>query len=137
MGVAGGWFLRDLPTAGHDLVLELIGAGVGVLLGLLAAASTRMSLRAGNLVVQAGVVFAGVWIAAIGGRALFAQWATHSGARTVGAFSMRHQITGADAWTADFVLMALAMVCARLVFLAGQVRTLRSDTSVLVEAGAA
>jgi hypothetical protein len=32
----------------------------------------------------------------------------------VGRFSTEHSITGADAWTAAFVLMALAMVVARL-----------------------
>jgi hypothetical protein len=49
----------------------------------------------------------------IGGRVAFAEWATHTGARTVGEFSVRHQITGADAWTAAFVLMAVAMVVVR------------------------
>lgn len=137
VAAAGSWLLDDLPTSGHDPVLEVIGAGVGVILGLVGAASTRMSHRGGDLVVHAGAGFAGLWIAAIGGRALFAQWATHSGARALGEFSIRHQITGADAWTAAFVLMALAMVSARLTVLAVQVRSHRSRTPEWVEAGAA
>ena len=55
-----------------------------------------------------------LWIAVIGGRILFAEWATGAGSRTVGQFSRDHLITGADAWTAAFVLMALAMVVGRL-----------------------
>lgn len=137
VAVAGGWFLRDVPTAGHDTTLELVGLGAGVLLGVGAAASTRMFRRDGILVVRAGAGFAGLWIAVIAGRALFAEWATHGGARPVGEFSMRHQITGADAWTAAFVLMALAMVSARLVVLLAQVRTHRAATTSLVEAGVA
>ena len=68
---------------------------------------------------------------------LFAQWATHSGARTIGEFSMRHQITGADAWTAAFVLMALTMVAVRLVVTAVQVSAHRSPSAALAKAGAA
>ncbi|HEY8287455.1 MAG TPA: hypothetical protein VIJ28_23965, partial [Chloroflexota bacterium] len=36
----------------------------------------------------------------------------------VGRFSFDHQITGADAWTAAFVLMAIAMVATRTAGLA-------------------
>ena len=37
---------------------------------------------------------------------------------TVGMFSRDHAITGADAWTAAFVVMALGMVLARTIALA-------------------
>ena len=114
VAVAAATFLRDLPTAGNDLTLELAGATAGLVLGTLATALTRLSRRDGDLVVTAGLAFAALWVAVIGGRVLFAQWATHSGAATVGEFSLRHQITGADAWTAAFVLMALLMVLGRL-----------------------
>lgn len=134
---AGGWLLRDLPTAGHDLSLEMVGIGSGLLLGTLAALLTRMHRRQGQLVVSAGMAFAAVWIAAIGGRMLFAHWATHSGARTIGEFSMRHQITGADAWTAAFVLMALTMVAVRVVATTVQLSAHRSRSAVLAETGAA
>ena len=134
---AGAWFLSDLPTAGHDLELDLIGIVAGLLLGTLAALLTRMHRRRGHLVVTAGTAFAAVWIATIGGRMLFAQWATHSGARTIGEFSMRHQITGADAWTAAFVLMALTMVVVRIVVTALQTLTRRTSSPALAEAGAA
>ncbi len=136
VAVAAGWFLRDLPTAGHDVRLELVGVATGLVLGTLAAVMTRMHRREGALVVSAGTAFAAVWIATIGGRMVFAQWATHSGARTIGEFSMRHQITGADAWTAAFVLMALTMVAVRLVVTAVQVSGHRPAATAWAEAGA-
>jgi hypothetical protein len=137
VAAAGAWFLRDLPTAGHDVGLELAGIAAGLVLGSLAAALTRMHRRQGHLVVSAGTAFAAVWVATIGGRMVFAQWATHGGARTVGEFSMHHEITGADAWTAAFVLMALTMVATRLVVTAVQVSVRRTPSAAPVEAGAA
>ncbi len=106
-------YLRHVPTLGHDGTLELVGAAAGVLLGALAAALTTVGRRGGELVVSAGLSFAALWVVVIGGRIAFAEWATHSGARAVGEFSVRHQITGADAWTAAFVLLAVAMVLSR------------------------
>ncbi|KRE62980.1 hypothetical protein [Nostocoides sp. Soil756] len=134
---AGAWFLRDLPTGGHDLDLDLVGVAAGLAFGTLAALLTTVHLRQGHLVASAGPAFAAVWVATIGGRMLFAQWATHDGARTIGEFSMRHQITGADAWTTAFVLMALTMVAVRLVVTAVQVSAHRSRSASLAEAGAA
>jgi hypothetical protein len=124
VAAAGAWFLRDLPTAGHDVGLELAGIAAGLVLGSLAAALTRMHRRQGHLVVSAGTAFAAVWVATIGGRMVFAQWATHGG-------------TGADAWTAAFVLMALTMVATRLVVTAVQVSVRRTPSAAPVEAGAA
>jgi hypothetical protein len=121
VAVAAAVFLRDVPTVGHDGQLELIGAGVGLLLGLASALLTKVHVRAGELVVTAGTAFAALWVVVIGGRVAFAEWATHSGARTIGAFSVRHQITGADAWTAAFVLMALTMVAGRMLVTGAQV----------------
>jgi hypothetical protein len=122
VAVAVDVFLGDLPTAGNDLWLEMAGAATGLLLGVLAALLSRVDHREDVLVVRAGLAFAGLWVIVIGGRVAFAEWATHAGARSIGEFSMRHQITGADAWTAAFVLLAVAMVLARLVVTGVQAR---------------
>lgn len=130
-----GWIFHDLPTAGHDIELELIGAAAGLVFGLAATALTRTRRHDGQLVSTAGAAFAAVWVIAIGGRMLFAQWATHSGARIVSEFSLRHQISGADAWAAGFIVMALTMVTVRLVVTAVQVLALRStSTATMPEA---
>ncbi len=112
--IAGAVFLRDVPSAGNDVALDLVGVGVGLAFGVLATAVTRFTRRDGRVLVRAGAAFAAVWIVAIGGRVAFAEWATHGGGRAIGEFSMRHEITGAGAWTAAFVLMALAMVVGRM-----------------------
>lgn len=114
VAVAGAIFLRDLPTGGNDLTLEMVGAATGLVLGVLATGLTGMTRDGDRPLVRAGAAFAALWIVVIGGRVAFAEWATHGGARAVGEFSVRHSITGADAWTAAFVLMALAMVLARV-----------------------
>lgn len=113
--IAGAAFLPGIPTAGNDIPLDLIGVVAGLAFGIAATAVTRVTAQGRRVVVRAGAAFAAVWIVVIGGRVAFAQWATHSGSRTVGEFSITHQITGADAWTAAFVLMALAMVVGRMV----------------------
>ena len=115
VAVAAGVFLRDVPTAGNDVPLDVAFTVAGLVLGAVATGLTRVRAEAGRLVVTAGAAFAGLWIAVIGGRVLFAEWANGAGARTIGRFSVEHLITGADAWTAAFVLMALAMVLSRVV----------------------
>jgi hypothetical protein len=135
VAVAAAVFLRHVPTVGHDGQLELIGAGAGLVLGLASAFLTRVHVTAGKLVVTAGAAFATLWVVVIGGRVAFAEWATHSGAQTIGAFSVRHQITGADAWTAAFVLMALTMVAGRLLVTGTQVA--RRSTTQAASTGAA
>lgn len=113
--VAGATFLRNLPTAGHDVALESVGVGAGIALGLVAAALVRIDRDSeGRLVMRAGWAYAALWVAVIGGRMLFAYGADHWFAAAIGRFSVTHQITGADAWTAAFVLMALSMVVGRV-----------------------
>lgn len=126
--VAG--FLNPLPTAGNDLVLVVAFGAIGVGLGLAASAATRLEHRDGVLTATAGAAFAALWIVMIGARIAFAQWATGPGAPDVGVFSREHLITGADAWTAAFVVMALGMVGARTAALV--VRSYRLTTAPAV-----
>ena len=115
VAVAAGVYLRVVPGGGHDHLLELTGVGAGVVFGLAASAATGF-LRdgSGRLLARAGVAFAAVWVVAIGGRIAFAELATHGWGPAVARFSVAHQITGADAWRAAFVLMALVMVLTRV-----------------------
>ena len=122
VGAAASYFLFPLPTEGNDLDLVVAFGFVGALFGLAAAAVTKLHHLDGRLVATAGAGFAALWLVMIGGRVAFAEWANGAGARTVGMFSSDHAITGADAWTAAFVVMALAMVLARTVALAVRAR---------------
>lgn len=115
VAIAAVVFLRDVPTAGNDVGLELVGVATGAVLGLVAAALVRVERNgAGRLVMRAGAAYAALWIAVIGGRCAFAYGADHWFGRAIGEFSMAHRITGADAWTAAFILMSLAMVLTRV-----------------------
>ncbi|WP_298515825.1 CPBP family intramembrane glutamic endopeptidase [uncultured Nocardioides sp.] len=126
--VAAGWaFLRDLSMLGNDARLELVGAGLGVALGVVAGALVAVRRDAGGLVTVAGSAYAGLWVAVIGGRVLFAYGADHWFTGAITAFSVKHRITGGEAWTAAFVLMALAMVLTRVLVTAA--RSVALDTA--------
>jgi hypothetical protein len=88
-----------------------------MLLGLVAGLLVRVRPSAGpggEPLMSAGGWYAALWTSVIGGRMLFAYGADHWFTGWIGRFSYEHRITGADAWTAAFVLMALAMVLTRV-----------------------
>ncbi|MEY9969121.1 hypothetical protein ABIA33_007208 [Streptacidiphilus sp. MAP12-16] len=117
-GFVGFQYLRDIPTAGNDLVLIGLLTSVGVLLGAAAAATTRLTFdKDGVPFARAGVVAAALWVLGIGFRMAFAYASTHGAGPSIGRFSARHAITGGQAWVAALVLMALGEVVTRLVVL--------------------
>jgi hypothetical protein len=59
----------------------------------------------------------------------FSLWSDHGGAPHIASFSVAHQITGASAWVAALVIMALAEVLARLSILRLRARLLPSTGS--------
>ncbi len=132
--VVGVVLLRDLPTLGNDGRLELVGLAAGAGLGTLAAVLVRLRTTpaAEHVVATAGAGFAALWVAVIGGRVAFAYGADHWFPADIGRFSRDHLITGADAWTAAFVLMALAMVVTRQLVTAAQAARVRRAAFALV-----
>ena len=115
MGLAALLYLDGLPTAGNDLGFELAGAATGVGLGLLAASLSKVETDAqGRLVTRAGAAFAALWTTVVATRIAFAYGATDVFPHTIATFSRAHDITGSDAWTTMFVLMAFGMVAGRL-----------------------
>lgn len=115
VAVAAVVFLRDVPTAGNDAHLELIGLAVGLALGVMAGLLVSVRRTATGPVMVAGAAYAVLWTVVILGRMAFAYGADHWFTRWIGTFSYQHRITGADAWTTAFILMALAMVLTRVV----------------------
>ncbi|MGY2894460.1 hypothetical protein [Deinococcus sp. UYEF24] len=114
------YFLNGLPTAGHDVPLELGGAALGVVFGVLASGASTVFRQGDRVMVKSGWLFAGVWVAALGLRVAFAELATYNPAvqAWVVDFSIQNQITGPEAWRAAFVLMALVMVVTRIALVA-------------------
>ena len=114
--VAGILLLSNVPTRGNDVALDFIGAGAGVALGILAALLMPVERRAhGPVVSKAGLPYALLWLLVIGGRIAFAESANGWAAAGIRDFSISNSITGADAWTAGFIIMALTMVTARVI----------------------
>jgi hypothetical protein len=114
-GYAAYHYLQGIPTAGGDLDFELALSLSGVALGVLAALLMRVERdpRTGRIITEAGIAYASLWLIVLGGRLAFAWAATNLWSHQLGEFSIQHEITSAAAWTAAFVLMALAMVIAR------------------------
>lgn len=119
----GCYYLKSVPTVGGDLDFELICTLAGAGFGLLAASFVRIERSAadGTIMTQAGLAYAAVWAAVLGGRLAFAWAASNPWRQAVGQFSISHAITGEAAWTAAFILMALAMVGVRTAVLAARV----------------
>ncbi|MEY9873020.1 hypothetical protein ABH931_002501 [Streptacidiphilus sp. MAP12-33] len=116
VGAAAAYYLKSFPTQGHDVQLYLIGGLVGAALGIACGAATRVSrVVDGAAVAKAGAAAAALWIVGMASRAGFEYWTSHSGASSIAHFSRDNLITGAAAWTAALLLMALTQVLARLV----------------------
>jgi len=114
VGYFAAQYLKAVPTAGNDLVLVVLCAGVGLVLGGLAAAFTHVTRREdGAVVARAGVVAAVLWVLGTGARFAFQLYATHGGGAAIGRFSVAHSITSAAAWTDAILLMAIGEVAAR------------------------
>ena len=106
-------FLHAVPTAGSDLILVTTLALAGGTLGVLAGVTTSISGRGEGAFAKAGLIAAFLWVLGVGARMAFAIWVTHGGQASVARFSAAHHITSGAAWTAAFVLMALAEVVSR------------------------
>lgn len=135
--VAGTVLLSDVPTRGNDVALDFIGAGAGVALGILAALLMPVERRAdGRVVSRAGAPYAALWLLVIGGRIAFAESANGWAAAGIRDFSITNAITGADAWTAAFIIMALTMVTARVLttLIRSRALALRSGTNATTPA---
>jgi hypothetical protein len=115
VAVVGVLYLRSIPTSAGDIRLITVLGVAGVFLGLAAGALMKVRVTEnGSLVTVSGTAYAAVWIAAIGGRLLFAYGANHWFAPEIASFSRSAGIDGSAAYTAAFVIMALAMVVSRV-----------------------
>ncbi|MGZ4396741.1 MAG: hypothetical protein ACXVZ2_15410 [Gaiellaceae bacterium] len=125
VAAAASYFLHSVPTVGNDVALDVALGLTGVALGSLGGLFTRFHAdRDGTLVARAGLVSAVLWVTGIGARMVFAYAVGHGAGPAVAHFSRAHAISGADAWVAALVLMALAEVTARLVVVHARSRRL-------------
>jgi hypothetical protein len=132
VGAAAVLFLHSVPVSGNDVPLELACVSAGAIMGGLAGLATYLR-RAGDgrVLGRAGWLAAGLWITGVGARMAFVFAATHGAGPAIGRFSFTHQISGADAWTAALVMMALADVLTRLVVLFLRGRRMAAGTAAV------
>jgi hypothetical protein len=114
-------YLHGFPTTGNDLVLVLVFALVGGLIGTASGVTVLMWRNAtGDVRFRAGWASASLWVLGMGFRFAFVVWITHSGTSTIARFSVHHAISGSDAWTVALLGMAVFEVVTRTLVMAAR-----------------
>ena len=115
---AAAYYLRSVPTAGNDVLLDVTLAAAGATLGGLCALATHLRRGADGVPLsRAGWVAAILWVVGIGARMGFAYATSHGAGPAIERFSIAHSVTTVDAWVAALFMMALAEVVTRLAVL--------------------
>jgi hypothetical protein len=121
-GIAGSMYLSAFATKGDGLAVELAGAGVGAVLGLLAGSLMRVEHDGdGQAFTRAGAGYAAIWVAVVGTRLAFIYGSEHAFSASLGSWMLAHHVTTA-ALTNGLVMMALAMTVARTLSLIARAR---------------
>jgi len=128
-GAFVGTYLSSVPTSGHNIALEALGAGAGILVGLAShlfmsvsygPVKTRKGVRE-RAVSRAGFGYAAFWTVLFAGRLAFAYGSGHWFSSSVGQFLLAHQLSGTGL-TDSLVFMAITMALSRSALLGARGR---------------
>lgn len=120
-------YLHGIPTAGNDLVLVVVLALVGLLIGVASGQTVIMRRDSdGDVLARAAWLSGFFWVLGMGSRFAFLVWLSHGGAATIGHFSAQHAITSGEAWTVALLAMAVFEVCGRSLVMAARRYQLQS-----------
>lgn len=119
-------FVKAVALSGNGLVLEIVAAAVGAVLGLLAASLMRVSAdpRTGKPVSKAGLPYALLWVVVVSARVFFAYGMQHIFGAQVTHWAIANQIT-VNAFTDGLTFLSIAMLAARTGSLALRARRTR------------
>ena len=133
-------FLDSIPTGSHNVLLQVVGAAVGIVLGVaahlflsvyfdptkspkrrLASRGTARQDAAGLPYSRAGFGYAAFWAAIFAARLLFVYGTIHWFPTPLGQFMATHQLSGAGLTNA-VIFMAVSMALARSALLGVRAR---------------
>ncbi|MEU9047899.1 MULTISPECIES: hypothetical protein [unclassified Kitasatospora] len=119
-------FFHSPQLAGNDLSLQLVGIGIGIILGLTAGAMLPGELDSdGNVYTRAGLLYALFWLLMSAARVVFVYGIEHWYTADIIEFAIKYRISGPDVFSNSLVLMALATVLVRTVVVLNRRRRLR------------
>ena len=124
-------YVRGMPTAGGDLAVELICAGIGAAFGfgMLAVTSVEPDDDGREVWVRAGVAYLVLWVVMLGSRVAFAYSASGWDKVGIGRF-LRDDRISSLAITPAFVLMTVASLAVVTIGTALRVASLNGSRAV-------
>ncbi|WP_371501915.1 hypothetical protein OG871_33350 [Kitasatospora sp. NBC_00374] len=122
-------FFHTPQLAGNDLSLQLVGVGLGSILGLVAGAMLPGERDSdGNVYTRAGVLYVLFWLAMSAARVVFVYGIEHWYTADIIEFAITYRISGPEVFSNSLVLMALATVLARTAVVLNRRRRLLAAT---------